>query len=176
MISARHAGMAEAVVRWLASFSGWIVRPEVSFSRYGERGVIDLLLWHPASRSVLVIELKTAIIDIGELLGTLDRKARNAWFIARELGWDPQSVSTLLLVADGATNRRRVTAHRAILGAALPDGIGVLRRWLAAPIGSVQALAFFAERHGGQVIQRYDLRQRVRPRRGAGDRASSRST
>jgi len=43
MISARHAGMAEAVVRWLASFSGWIVRPEVSFSRYGERGVIDLV-------------------------------------------------------------------------------------------------------------------------------------
>ena len=35
--------------------------PEVSFSIYGERGVIDMLLWHPARRALLVVELKTGV-------------------------------------------------------------------------------------------------------------------
>ena len=48
----------------------WVVRPEVSFSIYGERGVIDVLAWHPARRAILVIELKTELVDINELMGT----------------------------------------------------------------------------------------------------------
>ena len=86
LANARHADLAEAVIKWLLGLGGWIVRPEVSFSRYGERGVIDLLAWHPGRRALLVIELKTLIVDIGELLGTLDRKARDrarAWLGSR---------------------------------------------------------------------------------------------
>lgn len=48
--------------------------PEVSFSIYGERGVIDLLAWHGPSRTLLVIELKTEVVDAAEMLGVLDRK------------------------------------------------------------------------------------------------------
>ena len=43
----------------------------------------------PDRRALLVIELKTAIVDVGELLGTFDRKVRNAGEVARRLGWDP---------------------------------------------------------------------------------------
>jgi hypothetical protein len=41
-----HARMHEAVARWLGDVGGWLVLPEVSFSRYGERGVIDIVAWH----------------------------------------------------------------------------------------------------------------------------------
>jgi transcriptional regulator with XRE-family HTH domain len=58
VLNARHARLGEAVVRWLASVDGWVVRPEVSFSVYGERGVIDLLAWHAASRTLLVVEFE----------------------------------------------------------------------------------------------------------------------
>lgn len=166
LVSAKHGELAESVIRWMSAFDGWIVRPEVSFSRFGERGIVDLLAWHPGRRALLVIELKTAIVDVGELLGTLDRKIRNAWEIARELGWDPLTVSCALVVADGATNRRRVTAHRATFRASLPGGIVAFRHWLREPAAALRTLLFFADRHQGQVIQRFDHRQRVTvPRR-----------
>jgi transcriptional regulator with XRE-family HTH domain len=161
LANARHAELAEASIKWLLGFGGWIARPEVSFSCYGERGVIDLLAWHPGRRTLLVIELKTLIVDVGELLGTLDRKARNALEIARGLGWNPVSVSTLLVVADSSTNRRRVDARAATFAASLPERVVALRRWLRDPIGRVHGLQFFSVRHQGQVIQRFHHRQRV---------------
>ena len=62
-------------------------QPEVSFAIYGERGVIDILAWHPRLRVLLVIELKTDIADINELVGTADRKRRLAVQVAIERGW-----------------------------------------------------------------------------------------
>ncbi len=51
----------------------WLAQPEVSFAIYGERGVIDILAFHPRSRALLVIELKTGIVDVQALIGTVDR-------------------------------------------------------------------------------------------------------
>ena len=77
MLSARHSLLAESVVNALPRDSPeWQVFPEVSFSIWGERGVIDLLAWHPGRRALLVIELKTELVDVGETLGTMDRKQR----------------------------------------------------------------------------------------------------
>jgi len=68
--SSRHAFLAESVVDALRRDSPeWQVFPEVSFSIWGERGVIDLLAWHPGRRALLVIELKTELVDVGELHG-----------------------------------------------------------------------------------------------------------
>jgi hypothetical protein len=85
---ADHSVLADAWARWL-QLNGWLVRPEVSFNRYGDRGRIDLLAYHPIARALLVIEVKTAIVDVQELLGTLHIKARVARFVAGELGWHP---------------------------------------------------------------------------------------
>jgi transcriptional regulator with XRE-family HTH domain len=114
LLSARHSGMHEAMARYLQRLPAWIVEPEVSFSIYGERGVIDILAWHPTSRMLLVIELKTEIIDLNELLGTLDRKRRLAWTVARHRGWDPVGISSWDVVADSRTNRRAVATHSAV--------------------------------------------------------------
>ena len=133
VVNGRHSAMAEFVIGWLSQFPGWVVRPEVSFSEYGERGVIDLLCWHAASRSVLVIEIKTELLEFGELLGRLDIKRRHAAKVARGLGWVPASASTCLLVADSMTNRRRAAAHGALLSAALPCSGRGLDRWLKEP-------------------------------------------
>ena len=56
LINWRHAAMTDLVARWLTSL-GWEVAPEVSFSYYGERGSSDLLCWHAASRTLLVVEI-----------------------------------------------------------------------------------------------------------------------
>lgn len=167
VVNARHGALGEAVIRWLGTRDGWVARPEVSFSRFGERGVIDVLAWHAATRALLVIELKTAIVDVGELLGTFDRKLRNGWEVARTLGWEPETVSGLLVVAEGPTNRRRVDAHAATFTAALPARVRAIRSWLRRPVGDLRGLIFFSDRHQGQVIQRFHQPQRVRRSSGA---------
>jgi transcriptional regulator with XRE-family HTH domain len=174
-LNARHSYLAEAVVRWLQSFGGWVVRPEVSFSIYGERGVIDLLAWHRASRSLLVIELKTEIVDVGELLGTLGRKVRLAREAAAPLGWDPLVVGCAVIVAESVTNRRRVRDHAATLRAALPADGRALGRWLRSPAGTplevrapgrtapeLLALTFLANAHQVSVRSGFATVRRVR--------------
>jgi transcriptional regulator with XRE-family HTH domain len=178
MVSSAHAALGEQVVAWISSLDGWIVRPEVSFSRYGERGVIDLLAWHVGTSSLLVIELKTEIVDIGELLGTLDRKLRNAGHMARGLGWEAASIGGLLVIGESATNRRRIATHAATFDAALPDRFVRVRTWLRAPTGAVRGLIFFADRHPRTAGQRISTVRRVRtiPTRDAAENRARNST
>jgi transcriptional regulator with XRE-family HTH domain len=165
LVGQKHANLAEAVIRWLGVIGGagaWVIRPEVSFAFYADRGVIDLLAWHPATRSLLVIELKTAIVNVGEILGVLDMKARNAARVAERFGWEPLAVSSLLIVAEGSTNRRRVDAHAATFLAALPHRLVHVRRWLVRPAGRLAGLVFFSDQRGGQVLQRFAHAERMR--------------
>ena len=161
LLNSRHAALTEAVARWLRS-AGWEVLPEVTFSVYGERGVIDLLGWHAATRTLLVVEVKTEIVDVQELIAVLDRKTRLAPIVSRDRDWFPANVATLLVVADSATNRRRVSAHSTLLRSAYPvDGRSV-RAWVRRPVGRIAGLAFYADsnRRGGRA----DLGARKRVR------------
>ena len=85
-----HARMHEAMARWFAELEGWQAVPEVSFAHYGERGVVDVLAWHASTGIVLVVELKTVIVDINDLMSTMDKRRRLAWKIARDLGGTPR--------------------------------------------------------------------------------------
>jgi len=175
MVNARHARVADDVVRRLQTTPGWICRPEVSFAIYGERGVVDILAWHAEQRALLVVELKTEVVDVGEILGTLDRKARLARGVAADLGWEVEVVSVALLVGEGHTNRRRVEAHKAVFGAALPDDGRRLRGWLRAPIGRIAALTFVPDRHPGSVRTGLATVRRVRTSNGPDPKTKSRS-
>ena len=162
IVNARHSALAEGVMARIAGLPGWVVRPEVSFGIYGERGVVDVLAWHAARRALLVIELKTEIIDVGELLGTLDRKRRLGAAISEPLGWKPATVSAWLIVGEGMTNRRRVDAHAATFRAALPNDGRTARAWLADPSRELRALTFFSYRPAGTLRSSSGATRRVR--------------
>lgn len=154
MLSVRHSQLHESVARMLTTdFPEWVLAPEVSFAHFGERGVIDLLLWHPARRALLVIELKTDLVDVNELLGAMDRKRRLAMEVARQRGWAPAVVSAWIVVAGSRTTERRVAAHRTMLRAAYPSGGRAMRAWLADPVGSIAALSMWpAAAAGGRGL------------------------
>lgn len=133
LLDARHAGMHEAMAAFLSALDGWQFEPEVSFSIYGERGIIDVLAWHPGRRMLLIIELKTEVVEVSSLIASMDQRRRLAWEIARNRGWHPLAVSTWVVIADSRTNRRAVAAHSGVLRAKMPiDGRGV-RAWLRDP-------------------------------------------
>jgi transcriptional regulator with XRE-family HTH domain len=148
LLNRRHSALHEAVARMFRDdLPAWVLAPEVSFSIYGERGVIDILAWHPGRRALLVIELKTDVSDVNELVGTFDRKRRLARQVAVERGWEAVTVSAWLIVVASRTNRRRVEAHEAMLRGALPDDRRTIRRWLRDPARSVNGLSFWTDAH-----------------------------
>ena len=167
LLDAAHADLTDAVLRILID-SDWEVSTEVSFDLRGERGVIDILAFHRASGSLLVIEIKSVVPDLGAMLGALDRKARLASRIARERGWHVTSVSRLLVLPDDRTARRRVAQHASIFETALPTRTAAVRCWLKEPIGRLAGVLFLTDVRQASTRHRVGIRQAssVRARRG----------
>jgi hypothetical protein len=147
--------MQEALALQISAQPGWTCEPEVSFSIYGERGVIDALAWHASSRRLLVIELKSELVDINDLMATMDRRLRLATQIAGERGWRAANVSAWVAIAEGRTNRRAYARHRTTLRTKFPDDGHAIGRWLRLPAGSIRALSFMPVEHvalGGAAV------------------------
>jgi transcriptional regulator with XRE-family HTH domain len=162
LVSGRHAGLHESVARWFADvLPEWTLEPEVSFSIYGERGIIDILAWHPGRRALVIIELKTDIVDVNELIGRMDQRRRLARQIAEDRGWDPLTVSTWVIVAGGRTNRARLAAHRVLLRNAFPMDGRSLPGWLRRPDRRISALSVWERVERGTVQGGYAARHRV---------------
>ncbi|HSW41959.1 MAG TPA: helix-turn-helix transcriptional regulator [Patescibacteria group bacterium] len=185
IVNERHSRMHELMAGRLAAIPGWEFATEVTFSRWGERGTIDILAWHAHTRTLLIIELKTEIPDPAGVVAQVDRYERLAPWIGRARGWDPLRVATWVLVAESDLNRRQVARHRVMLRNAFPLNGQFLRRWLRDPsAGStrpaggagaggsrvpgrrgVRGLSFIANAAGGSTNGRLGPTKRVRPRR-----------
>lgn len=163
LLTAGHAALHESLARYLTGLPGWVHAPEASFAVYGERGIIDILAFHPTTGSLLVIELKTELVSLEDLLGTMDIRMRHAAKIARERGWHGKSISAWVVFADSATNHRRVGSHRHALRAAFPADGRTMRRWLRGPAGSIRALSFWANDSATTANRVVAGRRRVRP-------------
>lgn len=172
LLDADHAALQE---HWSAILSrdGWTVDVEVTFSHYGERGSIDILAWHAATATLLVVELKTVIVDVQALVASIDRRTRNAARIARQRGWFPRAVVPALFVLDGTTGRRRVNEHPSLFARLGLRGHAA-RAWLRDPgTGSPAGLLCFTKLPAARSADRRRAgRQRIRrltaPARSAG--------
>ena len=112
----------------------WRVEVEVSFNHYGDRGSIDLLAYHPATRTLLVIEVKTEIASAEETLRRLDVKVRVAPSLAPErFGEAPARVVRLLAVRASSANRQRVARLEPLFGPTFPLRGRALAAWLRSP-------------------------------------------
>ena len=107
MLDEAHAALGASVKRRLERW-GWLVRVEVSYSHFGERGRIDLLAFHPAARVLLVIELKSELVDVQALLGSLDVKVRLAPGIVERFGWSPRAVVPAIVFLEHSATRKRL--------------------------------------------------------------------
>lgn len=110
VLDADHAALVTAWAR-LHTDAGWEVWPEASYSIYGERGRIDLLAFHPATRTLEVAEIKTGLWDVQDTTGRLDAKRRLAPLVAAERGWKPDRIVAALVLAGGRTTQRRLATY-----------------------------------------------------------------
>lgn len=158
---ADHARLAEWLTRRVETFT-WTVVPEASFNHYGDRGRIDLLAYHATTRSLVVVEIKTVIAEIQDLLGALNAKARVAPVVARSLGWPPAHVVPCLVVAESTTNRRRLADHSRLFARFTVRGKAAAA-WLRQPNGAPSGLLLLVKlpNRNGNGLRRAG-RQRVR--------------
>jgi hypothetical protein len=162
LLDERHAAISERLIR-LLTVLGWIVRAEVSYSHYGERGSMDIVAWHPARRVLAVIEVKTSIESVEETLRKLDEKGRLAPATVKErFGWQPVHVSTILVIHGDRTARRRVASHIGLFDAALPARSTAVRRWLREPSGSIRGRWFLSPINGRDDRPQVRGRDRIR--------------
>jgi len=114
-----HARCSGYVDRRLRA-GGWETAREIAFVDGRWRGWIDLLAFDPRTGTLIVIEIKTVIDDVGDLerqVGWYDRMARR---VARDQGWQPRRVVTWLLVLSSEQNDRMLTQNRDVIDRAFP--------------------------------------------------------
>jgi transcriptional regulator with XRE-family HTH domain len=92
--------------------AGWEVATEVEIGGDRSRGWIDVLAWHPETKFLLVIEIKTEIHDLGGIERSLGWYEREAILAAERFRWRVRhTLGCLLLLATDA-NDLRVGANR----------------------------------------------------------------
>ena len=134
LMDAGHAQLQESVTGGLRS-RAFTTEVEVSFNSYGDRGRYDALAFEPGTGTLLVVEVKTRIVDVQDTLGRLDVKVRLAPEAARRLGWPrPRRVVPCLVVQDSRSARRIVAAHAQLFARFTHRGRAA-RQWLSAPTG-----------------------------------------
>ncbi len=154
LLDERHAA-AVSVQAVELQRRGWETALEVTFNHFGDRGSIDVLAWHPASRIGLVVEVKSEITSAEETLRRLDVKVRLARsLVAEQWGGRPVTVLPMLSVIDDSTNRRRIAHLATLFGIAFPIRGRAAARWLAAPTGAPRGiLRFLSNINPGGVIR-----------------------
>jgi hypothetical protein len=114
-----HARCCGYVGRRLES-RDWVVQSEVEVGRERFRGWIDLLAFRPRDGTLLVIEVKTEVHDVGRIQRTMSWYQREAWNAARRIGWRPRSICAALLILDSAENQAALLAHSGLFRLAFP--------------------------------------------------------
>lgn len=142
----RHAALVDLMVAKLRSH-GWEIATEVSFNIFGERGSVDILAFEPTTGTLLVIEVKTVVPDVGGMLATLDRKVRLARELADARGWRARTVGRLLVLPEASTARRRIEDHAATFSNAFAARNVEVNRWLREPVGPISGLLFLSSAH-----------------------------
>lgn len=100
--------------------AAWRVMREVDASRDRVHAWIDLLAFDPRTGTLLIIEVKTRLDDMGGLERQLGWYERHARRVADSLGWRPRIVGTWVLALASAEVEASLVANRRTIERMLP--------------------------------------------------------
>jgi transcriptional regulator with XRE-family HTH domain len=114
-----HARCSAYIDRRLRA-AGWLTSREVEIVHQRSHGWIDILAFDPVTGTLLVIEIKTRLDDLGAIERQIGWYERSAFEVARGLGWTPRRVNGWLLVLDSDEVERSIRSNRELLWRAFP--------------------------------------------------------
>jgi transcriptional regulator with XRE-family HTH domain len=127
-----HARCSAYVDRHLRSL-GWVTAREVEIVEGRSHGWIDLLAFDRRSGTLLIVEVKTRLLDLGGLERQVAWYERTARRPAHTLGWRPRRSALVVLALASEEVDRVVRAHRELLSFAFPIRAREINRGLADP-------------------------------------------
>jgi transcriptional regulator with XRE-family HTH domain len=133
-----HARCVASVARRLAR-AGLDVATEVEVGSGRWLGFIDILALHPTRRWLLVLEVKTELLDIGGVDRQLASYVDAAWAAARTLGWRPRAATGILVMLATEETERRLQEHRAYVERAFRVRARTLRSLVSDSAGELPA-------------------------------------
>ncbi|MFL5676643.1 MAG: hypothetical protein ACJ77X_03280, partial [Chloroflexota bacterium] len=83
-------------------------------------GWVDLIAFDPSTGTVIVIEIKTRLDDVGAAERQLGWYARSAFGLAHELGWNARRAVSWLLVLASEEVEATIRVNRDVLDQAFP--------------------------------------------------------
>jgi len=119
---AAHARCVAYVARRLIA-EGWLVQREVQIGSPSRPGWIDILAFNPVGLVLLVIEVKTELIDLGGLERQLRWYVREAPRAATQFGWQPEALQGCVLLLSTSAIDDRIRENAAGVRQIFP------RRW-----------------------------------------------
>lgn len=114
-----HARCSAYVGRRLISHD-WEMAREVEIVHGRSHGWIDVLAFDPRTGTLLVIEVKTRLDDLGAIERQIGWYERMAWDRARALGWEPRRLRSWLLVLASDEVEKVLAANRHYMNATFP--------------------------------------------------------
>ena len=170
---AAHAMCSAYVQRRLES-AGWEVAREVRIEDGRYIGWIDLLAFHAATGTLLVIEIKTRIDDVGAIERSLDWHARGARKAAEKLGWRPRAMSSWVLALATDEVEDALHRNRTLWATAAPLRAPVMAERVRTPQGPSDGRGFAlidprSRRRSWLIRARVDGRRSAAPYRGYAD-------
>ncbi|MGK2850428.1 MAG: helix-turn-helix domain-containing protein [Candidatus Limnocylindrales bacterium] len=170
-----HAWCSGHIDRRLRA-AGWETRREQEIVLARAHGWIDLLAFDPRTRTLVIVEIKTRIDDLGAIERQLGWYERDAALIAQRHGWRPRRIATWLLVLASEEAEAVLRDQREVLRLAFPARASDMRQVLAGVdgprIGRGLALIDPASRRADWVIPtRLEGRRSVAPYRDYADAA-----
>lgn len=119
--------------------AGWITRRELEVVHGRWHGWIDLLAFDPRTRTVVLVEVKTRLDDVGGVERQLAWYERHVPELARSGGWRPIRTSSWLLLLASSEVESVLRANREALGVAFPDRARAMRAVVQpGPVGAPQ--------------------------------------
>jgi transcriptional regulator with XRE-family HTH domain len=120
LVHARCSGSAGRRI----SVAGWLVAREVDVSDGRIHGWIDLFAFDPRTATLLTIEIKTRLDDLGSVERQIGWYERHAVRAAARLGWVPKRRAAWLLVLCSEEVDRALLANREAIDHAFPGRAG----------------------------------------------------
>jgi transcriptional regulator with XRE-family HTH domain len=117
LVHARCSGYIDRRLRR----AGWDVRREVEVVHGRHHGWVDLLAFDPRTGTLLIVEVKTRIDDLGAIERQLGWYERSAIDLARMFGWRPRRIAAWLVALATDEVDATIRANGEALQAAFPN-------------------------------------------------------
>jgi transcriptional regulator with XRE-family HTH domain len=132
LVHARCSGYVDRRLR----AAGFVTAREIEIVHARSHGWIDLLAFDHRTSTLVIIEIKTRLDDLGAVERQIGWYERSAFAAARRLGWRPARSVSWLVVLASTEAEAVIRSNRAVIDEAFPIRAPAVTAWMTDRVGA----------------------------------------